>query len=59
MTMIWIVTEGGNGSREPGRLAPAAGAAGLPGYRVEALEWTEALVLGSSGDRWPGSELRQ
>ena len=56
MAMNRIGAEGGGVSREPGRMA--AGMASLPGYPVEVLEWTEALVLGSAGDAWPGVELR-
>lgn len=56
--MMWIAAEGNSGFREPLRLPAGVGATNLPGYRVETLEWTEALVLGSAGDFWPGSEGR-
>ncbi len=56
--MMWIAAEGNNVLREPGRLPAGIGATNLPGYRVETLDWTEALVLGSAGDSWPGSEGR-
>ena len=58
MAGIWIVPEGASGSREPAGMPSGMGATTLPGYRVENLEWTESLVLGSAGDFWPGSEGR-